>query len=121
MSHVNAALMPRHASRIARRASRVAHLVVDGRWPVVHAAHQFNVSWPAAKRWAEQHGSIPLHQRTSDQTVARDQAAAVAIGRCAHGHRIKRQADGTRTQQRMSPDTTAKPIRNSKARAAQKD
>lgn len=63
-------------------------------------------------RWGDQHWSIPLRQRTSDQTVTRHQAAAVAIGRRAHGHRIKRRADGIRTQQRMSPDLTATPDRN---------
>ena len=46
MSHANAALMPRHCLRIAHCALRIARLVVDGGWPVVHAAHQFNVSWP---------------------------------------------------------------------------
>jgi hypothetical protein len=69
-------------------------------------------------RWGDQHWRIPLRQRTSDRTVTRHQAAAVAIGRRALGHRIKRRADGVRTQQRMSPDTTATPIRNPKARAA---
>jgi hypothetical protein len=71
-------------------------------------------------RWGDQHWSIPLRQRTSDQTVTRHQAAAVAIGRRAHGHRIKRRADGVRTQQRMSTDPTATPDRNPKTRAPQK-
>jgi hypothetical protein len=54
-------------------------------------------------RWGGQHWMKPLQQRTSDHTATRHQAAAVAIGRRAHGHRIKRKADGTRTQQRMRP------------------
>ena len=41
--HANAALTPRHRLRIAR-------LIIDDGWPVVLAAHQFNVSWPTAKR-----------------------------------------------------------------------
>jgi hypothetical protein len=71
-------------------------------------------------RWGDQHWSVPLRQRTSDRTVTRHQAAAVAIGRRAHGHRIKRRADGIRTQQRMSPDPTATSIRNPKTRAPKK-
>ena len=71
-------------------------------------------------QWGDQHWSVPLRQRTSEPTATRHQAAAVAIGRRAHGHRIKRRADGVRTQQRMSPDTAATPIRNPKARALKK-
>lgn len=37
MSHANAALTPRHRLRIAR-------LIIDDGWPIVLAAHQFNVS-----------------------------------------------------------------------------
>jgi transposase InsO family protein len=51
MSHANAALTPRHRLRIAR-------LIVDDRWPVVLAAHQFNVSWPTAKRWADRYAAM---------------------------------------------------------------
>lgn len=51
VSHVNAALTPRHRLRIAR-------LIVDDGWPVVLAAHQFNVSWPTAKRWAERYAAM---------------------------------------------------------------
>ena len=68
-------------------------------------------------RWGGQHWSVPLRQRTSDRSVTRHQAAAVAIGRRAHGLRITRRADGARTQQRMSPDTTATPTRHPETRA----
>ncbi|WP_111721590.1 IS481 family transposase, partial [Homoserinimonas sp. OAct 916] len=51
MSHANAALTPRHRLRIAR-------LIVDDRWPVSLAAHQFNVSWPTAKRWADRYAAM---------------------------------------------------------------
>jgi hypothetical protein len=66
-------------------------------------------------RWGGQHWTKPLQQRTSGSTVTRHQAAAVAIGRRAHGHRIKRRTDGNRTQQRMRPDLpttgrTMKPV-----------
>lgn len=54
-------------------------------------------------RWGGQHWTKPLQQRTSEHTATRHQAAAVAIGRRAHGHRIKRKADGNRAQQRMRP------------------
>ena len=54
-------------------------------------------------RWGGQHWTKPLQQRTSGHTVTRHQAAAVAIGRRAHGHSIKRKVDGNRTQQRMRP------------------
>lgn len=51
MSHVNAALTPKHRLRIAR-------LIVDDHWPVVVAARQFNVSWPTAKRWADRYAAM---------------------------------------------------------------
>jgi transposase InsO family protein len=44
-------LTPRHRLRIAR-------LIVDDGWPVVLAAHQFNVSWPTAKRWADRYAAM---------------------------------------------------------------
>lgn len=53
--------------------------------------------------WGGQHWTKPLQQRTSGSIVTRHQAAAVAIGRRAHGHSIKRRKDGDRTQQRMRP------------------
>jgi IS605 OrfB family transposase len=71
-------------------------------------------------RWGGQHWTKPLQQRTSGSTVTRHQAAAVAIGRRAHGHRIKRRKDGDRTQQRMRPTppltgTLMKPVNASTA------
>ncbi len=51
MSHANAALTPCHRLRIAR-------LIVDDGWPVVLAAHLFNVSWPTAKRCAERYAAM---------------------------------------------------------------
>lgn len=51
VSHVNAALTPRHRLRIAR-------LIVDHGWPVVQAAQQLNVSWPTAKRWAGRYAAM---------------------------------------------------------------
>ena len=68
-------------------------------------------------QWGDQHWSIPLRQRTSNRAVTRHQAAAVAIGRRAHGLRIKRRVDGIRTQQRMSSDTTTTLTRHPKTRA----
>ncbi|MEA9999684.1 hypothetical protein QN367_11280 [Cryobacterium sp. RTS3] len=56
-------------------------------------------------RWGEQHWAKPLQKRTSSPTVTRHQAAAVAIGRRAHGHSITRRKDGVRSQQRMTAPT----------------
>jgi len=43
MSHVNAALTPRHRLTVAR-------LVVDDGWPISEVAARFQVSWPTVKR-----------------------------------------------------------------------
>lgn len=48
MSHINAALTPRH--RLI-----VAQLVVEGDWPISEVAARFQVSWPTAKRWADRY------------------------------------------------------------------
>ena len=48
MSHANAALTPRARPRLAR-------LIVDEGWPVARAAERYDVSWPAAKRWADRY------------------------------------------------------------------
>ena len=48
MSHANAALTPRARLRLAR-------LVVDQGWPVARAAERYDVSWPAARRWADRY------------------------------------------------------------------
>lgn len=61
MSHANAALTPRHRLRIAR-------LIIDEEWPIVLAAHYFNVSWPTAKRWADRYaatGPAGMQDRSS--------------------------------------------------------
>ena len=61
MSHVNAALTPRHRLRLAR-------LIVEEGWPVSHAASAFQVSWPTANRWAtryRQAGPAGMTDRTS--------------------------------------------------------
>ncbi len=42
MSHVNAALTPRHRLIVAR-------LVVDDGWPINEIAARFQVSWPTVK------------------------------------------------------------------------
>ena len=45
MSHINAALTPRHRLRLAR-------LIVDEGWPTSRAAEFYNVSWRTADKWA---------------------------------------------------------------------
>ena len=51
MSHANAALTPRARLRLAR-------LVVDDGWPIALAARRYDVSWPAAKRWAQRYAAM---------------------------------------------------------------
>ena len=80
-----------------------------------HDIHIIAVDPAYTSQWGEQHWKKPLQQRTSDTTVTRHQAAAIAIGRRAHGHRIKRRKDGDRTRQRTRPtpprsDATMKPV-----------
>jgi len=48
MSHVNAALTPRHRLTVAR-------LVVDEGWPISEVAARFQVSWPTVKRWVDRY------------------------------------------------------------------
>jgi len=48
MSHVNAALTPRHRRIVAR-------LVVDDGWPISEVAARFQVSWPTVKRWVDRY------------------------------------------------------------------
>jgi hypothetical protein len=55
MSHVNAALTPRHRLIVAR-------LVVDDGWPVSEVAARFQVSWPTVKRWVDRYlAGEPMH------------------------------------------------------------
>jgi transposase InsO family protein len=51
VSHANAALTPRARLRLAR-------LVVDHHWPIARAAERYDVSWPAAKRWADRYRQL---------------------------------------------------------------
>ena len=48
MSHINAALTPRHRLIVAR-------LVVEDGWPVSEVAARFQVSWPTVNRWANRY------------------------------------------------------------------
>jgi transposase len=48
MSHVDAALTPRHRLIVAR-------LVVDDGWPISEVAARFQVSWPTVKRWVDRY------------------------------------------------------------------
>jgi transposase InsO family protein len=61
MSHVNAALTPRHRLRLAR-------LVVEDGWPPSRAAEFFNVSWRTANKWARRYreeGVAGMNDRSS--------------------------------------------------------
>jgi transposase InsO family protein len=61
VSHANAVLTPRHRLRLAR-------LIVEGGWPVSHAAAAFQVSWPTANRWAQRYrqaGEAGMGDRSS--------------------------------------------------------
>ncbi|WP_028638878.1 IS481 family transposase [Nocardioides sp. URHA0032] len=61
MSHVNAALTPRHRLRLAR-------LVVEDGWPPSRAAEFFNVTWRTADKWARRYrdeGVAGMNDRSS--------------------------------------------------------
>jgi hypothetical protein len=59
MSHVNAALTPRHRLIVAR-------LVVDDGRLISEVAARFLVSWPTVKRWADRYlAGEPMHDRSS--------------------------------------------------------
>jgi transposase InsO family protein len=61
MSHVNAALTPRHRLRLAR-------LVVDEGWSPSRAAEFFNVTWRTADKWARRYrdeGVAGMNDRSS--------------------------------------------------------
>jgi transposase InsO family protein len=61
MSHVNAALTPRHRLRLAQ-------LIVDDRWPPSRAADFFNVTWRTADKWARRYreeGIAGMNDRSS--------------------------------------------------------
>jgi hypothetical protein len=49
-------------------------------------------------RWGTQHWHQPLQDQTTTTTVTGHHAAAVAIGRRAHGHRLRRRPGVTRTR-----------------------
>jgi hypothetical protein len=51
VSHANAALTPRARLKLAR-------LVVEEGWPAARAAGRYDVSWPAAKRWAQRYRQL---------------------------------------------------------------
>ena len=48
MSHANAALTPRHRSKLAR-------LIVEKGWPPARAAERYDVSWRTAGKWADRY------------------------------------------------------------------
>jgi transposase InsO family protein len=61
MSHVNAALTPRHRLRLAQ-------LIVEDGWPPSRAAEFFNVTWRTADKWARRYrdeGIAGMNDRSS--------------------------------------------------------
>ena len=62
MSHVNAALTPRHRLTVAR-------LVVDEAWPISEVAARFQVSWPTVKRRGLLHGQVTVLVTRPDRPV----------------------------------------------------
>jgi transposase InsO family protein len=61
VSHVNAALTPRHRLRLAR-------LIVEDGWPPSRAAEFFNVTWRTADKWARRYrdeGVAGMNDRSS--------------------------------------------------------
>ena len=75
------------------------------RYRLAQMTHNAGLSVIAAdpahtSRWGAEHWLAPL--RVQDPATSRDHAAAVVIGRRAHGHRARRQVGMTGTDQRTS-------------------
>jgi Homeodomain-like domain len=78
MSHVDAALTPRHRLIVAR-------LVVDDGWPISEVAARFQVSWPTVKRWVDRYlAGESMLDRSSRQrlqgSLALDELTHLAVG-----------------------------------------
>lgn len=76
MSHANAALTPRHRTRVARL------VVVDG-WPISEVAARFQVSWPTVKRWVDRYlAGESMHDRSSRPKSSPNKTRAKVSKRC---------------------------------------
>lgn len=89
MSHVNAALTPRHRLRLAR-------LIVEDGWPSSRAAEFFNVTWRTADKWA---------RRYRDEGVAgmNDRSSARHTQHAKTPEPVKRKIVHLRLKQRLGP------------------
>src|SRR4051794_20115557 len=89
MSHVNAALTPRHRLRLAR-------LIVDDGWPASRAAEFFNVTWRTADKWARRY-------REEGPAGMNDRSSARHTQHAKTPEPIKRKIVHLRLKQRLGP------------------
>src|SRR6478609_9209949 len=80
MSHVNAALTPRHRLRLPR-------LIVEDGWPSARAAEFFNVSWRTADKWARRYreeGSVGMNDRPSARHTQHAKTSEPMVRKIVH-------------------------------------
>jgi transposase InsO family protein len=80
VSGANAALTPRARLKLAR-------LVVDQGWPAARAAGRYDVSWPAAKRWADRYrrlGPDGMTGRSSRPRCSPDRTPQLLVRKIVH-------------------------------------
>src|SRR6478735_822245 len=80
MSHVNAALTPKHRLRVAR-------LIVEDGWPPSRAAEFFNVSWRTAAKWAQRYrdeGPAGMNERSSARHTQHAKTPAPVVRKIVH-------------------------------------
>lgn len=81
MSHVNAALTPRHRLTVAR-------LVVDEAWPISEVAARFQVSWPTVKRWVDRYlAGESMQDRSSRPKSSPNKTNRSTTKRCVSAYR----------------------------------
>jgi transposase InsO family protein len=80
MSHVNAALTPRHRLRLAR-------LIVEDGWTPARAAEFFNVTWRTAHKWAERYrleGVAGMNDRSSARHTQHAKTSEPVVRKIVH-------------------------------------
>jgi transposase InsO family protein len=80
VSHVNAALTPRHRLRLAR-------LIVEDGWPPSRAAEFFNVTWRTADKWAGRYrveGVAGMNDRSSARHIQASKTPSPVVRKIVH-------------------------------------
>ena len=76
MTHLNAALTPRHRLKVAR-------LVVEDGHPISEVAARFQVSWPTVKRWVDRYlAGESMNDRTSRPKTSPNETPKTVTKRC---------------------------------------